>query len=283
MLLESTQRLLITLLHLTATWYEKALWDWLEILAIPLLLLFLGYRLQVAEQKRVAQQEELEEERVAQQEELEKEIAEDNLRDEALQAYFDRMSELLLDRGLSSSKPDDPVRDVAKTRTLTVLRRMGIDAERKASILYFLFDTGLVKCTYSKDTSETVINLKGADLRGANLSGADLDRVNLSGVNLSGANLSKAKLKCVNLNSANLSDVDLRDATLGIQTDLSVTWLSYVDQSGKIWTRADLRNAKNLTAKQIKVAQNWQNARYNPEFRKELGLPPETESTESSS
>ena len=44
---------------------------------------------------------------------------------------FDRMTELILDKGLCSSEPPPEVRDIARVRTLTVVR--GLDGERKAS------------------------------------------------------------------------------------------------------------------------------------------------------
>nr|WP_268896851.1 hypothetical protein [Hassalia byssoidea] len=37
-------------------------------------------------------------------------------------------------------------------------------------------------------------------------------------------------------------------------------------------TGADLSYAKNLTFEQVKSAKNWQYAKYDDEFRKQLGL-----------
>ncbi|MBW4591479.1 MAG: pentapeptide repeat-containing protein [Brasilonema angustatum HA4187-MV1] len=99
-------------------------------------------------------------------------------------------------------------------------------------------------------------DLYGADLRGAELYGADLINAYLINAYLSNADLSNA-----NLYGANLSNADLRGAYFN-SADLS---------------NADLSGAKNLTPKQVKQAKNWQQAIYDQEFRKELGLPPEKE------
>jgi hypothetical protein len=52
----------------------------------------------------------------------------DNQRDTALQAYIDKMSELLLDKKLRESAEDDEVRLIATVRTRAVLARL--DDER---------------------------------------------------------------------------------------------------------------------------------------------------------
>ncbi|MFB2983639.1 pentapeptide repeat-containing protein [Microseira sp. BLCC-F43] len=92
--------------------------------------------------------------------------------------------------------------------------------------------------------------LSGADLRSANLILADLTRADLSGADLSGANLSPA-----NLSRADLSDADLRC----VEVDGNPHCTNFT-------------NAKNLTPEQVKSAKNWQQAEYDEEFRKKLGL-----------
>jgi len=172
----------------------KALWDWLELagtLAVPILILILSYQFQRREQKRAAEQAEAEKEKAEQQAELERErvatnlreerkIAATNLREEALQIYVDRISELLLNRNLSLRSSNDPMQYVARVRTLTVLRRLENDGERKASVLHFLYDAELLK----------VIDLRDADLSSVSLSAAYLFGANLRSANLNGANLS---------------------------------------------------------------------------------------------
>src|SRR5215469_11072133 len=93
-------------------------------------------------------------------------INKDNQREAALQAYIDKMSELLLREGLRGSAEDAEARKIARVRTLVVLR--GLDTARKVSALQFLYGASLI------DQGKPVINLTGADLRNIDLSGVEL-------------------------------------------------------------------------------------------------------------
>jgi uncharacterized protein YjbI with pentapeptide repeats len=201
---------------------SKTLWDFLGLagtIAIPFVLLYF---------------ERTQQRRSLQQAETEKKIADNNLREQALEAYFDRMSELLIDKQLKvligkkleESDPEYPVLDaalnIARARTLSVLRRLDQDGERKGNVIRFLIDSEL---------------LSSLDLNGATLIGADLSRAKLSG-----ANLSRAKLKDATLMGADLRDADLEDATL-IGADLKSTNLIGANLSGADLSGADLKNS----------------------------------------
>lgn len=200
----------------------KNLWDWfnlLGVLAIPVVA-GLGVAWYTAKQTQVSevaneQQHKTELEVAEQRHQAELKIVEDNQREAALQSYIDKMSELLLANNLCRSAETDEVRVVGRVRTLTVLRRL--DPVRKASILQFLCESGLI------DSDGCIIDLSGADLSAADLNHASLYRtvwyegaeepdaidINLNNVNLRGANLRGA-----NLNHAHLVHADLRDADL---------------------------------------------------------------------
>jgi uncharacterized protein YjbI with pentapeptide repeats len=198
--------------------------NWLELLIVPLVLVGIGllFEMQQANRQQAMeeQQQALEERRA----EAERELAEQRAQDEALQAYLDQMSGLLLERDLRASEEDSEVRTLARARTLTVLERL--DPSRKTAVMQFLVEADLVQ---RADGRDPIIGLSGADLSdadliNANLSAANLSAANLSAVELSGADLSDANLRDANLsvahlikttlNGANLSDADLRDATL---------------------------------------------------------------------
>jgi hypothetical protein len=139
----------------------------------------------------------------------------------ALLAYVDQMVRLLndKDRPLRRSERGEEVSNLAKWQTLRVLPRL--DGERKARVLQFLYETGLI----IKDRS--VVDLLGADLRAANLGGADLRGADLRGANLGGANLHWADLISADLSGAyvgrtDLSLADLSGANLGNVKELSV-------------------------------------------------------------
>jgi uncharacterized protein YjbI with pentapeptide repeats len=113
-------------------------------------------------------------------------VAEQRAQDEALQAYLDQMSSLLLEKDLRTSEEDSEVRTLARARTLTVLGRL--DPSRKTAVMQFLVEAKLVQRV---EGTGPIIRLGGADL-----SFADLSDVDLSGAHLRGAKLSRADLIC---------------------------------------------------------------------------------------
>ncbi len=154
---------------------DKTLWDMLQLLIVPLVLALIGIWFTAQQDAR---QQQIENQRA----EAERELAEQRAQDEALQAYLDQMSSLLLEKDLRASDTRSEVRTLARARTLTVLRRLG--PSRQGAVIQFLYEADLVQRGKGR-----IIWLGDADLRGANLSGAvSLPRL-LDGVDLSFANL----------------------------------------------------------------------------------------------
>ncbi|HZG63386.1 MAG TPA: pentapeptide repeat-containing protein [Rubrobacteraceae bacterium] len=184
-----------------------------------------------------------------QQRELEGLRAQEN----ALPAYLDQMVRLLndKDRPLRRSEGGAEESILAKGLTLSVLPRL--DGERKARVLQFLYETGLI----IKD--HPVVDLLGADLREANLRGANLRGANLREADLNGANLGGADLRGADLNGANLREVNLHWADL-IAADLSGAYLGMTDLSLANLIGADLRNVKDLTVGQLDQAYSLEGA-----------------------
>lgn len=217
----------------------KIVWEWLQLLGVPLTLAVLGYFLQQQEQRR----------------------SRDEAKDEILDVYFDRLSALLVDQNLLAIstklytndkdnqdsqydgdlfpeekelivKDGDALRsqivspeqqelfdsaiDVVRARTLSILRRFQGDYERKTSVIQFLIEAEVISkarlnLSYS-DLSEAILaggRLEGAILTGANLTGTNLEQARLEGANLTGANLTGAILTGARLERANLSRVYL--------------------------------------------------------------------------
>lgn len=219
----------------------KTLWEWMDLLMVPL---FLGSgTLLLIRTQRVTERQRAKD-RLA----VEQEIESDRQQEEALQAYFDRIIELVLKEKLSRFSPEE-VRNVAKTRTHTVLRRL--DGRRKGMVVLFLRDAGLI------DRSEAIIDLAGADLRSAMLPSASLKRVNLAeadlsnadlhGANLSGSYLSATKLSGANLHATNLSGANLFESNLNgadlTQCNLRDANVHGADLRGSRLNEADIRRA----------------------------------------
>src|SRR5215218_7134050 len=166
--------------------------------------------------------------------EAERELAEQRAQDEALQAYLDQMSHLILDRQLLEVEQGDPVHTLAQARTSTAILRL--DAEHNESVTHFLITSGL--SVRSKDSPRL---LRGSTLSHAKLSGAHLPDADLGDADLSGADLSNALLDNANLIVADLSGADLSNALLD-NADL-VAHLTNADLSGASLIGADLRDA----------------------------------------
>ncbi|MBD2436787.1 pentapeptide repeat-containing protein [Nostoc sp. FACHB-110] len=123
-------------------------------------------------------------------------------------------------------------------------------------------------------TNLSYSNFQDAYLSHANLQSAYLWSANLQGADLSYANLQEADLSYANLQGANLKYANLQGA------DLSPTNLDQANFQAADLYNADLREAQNLQLEQIKLAKNWEYARYDEALRMQLGLPkfmPETE------
>jgi Pentapeptide repeats (8 copies) len=153
----------------------KTLWDWLQLLIIPVVLAVGGYLFNYTASKNEQKNTQL-------HNQTERDIAADNQREEALQSYIDKMSELLLEKQLRESKPDDEVRKIGRVRTLTVLPRL--DSIRKRSTLLFLHESGLI----AKEDKNII------DLSNADVSNTDLSRANLSNTDLSEAKVTTQQL-----------------------------------------------------------------------------------------
>src|SRR5258708_5832832 len=152
----------------------KTLWDWMQLLFIPVVLAVAGFWFNHRERKAAELRTENERKAAGLRAEADREISFDNQREVALKEYIDKLSELMLRENLRKSKPDDEVRKIAHVLTLTVLPRL--DEGRKRGVLQFLYESDLI----DKDTS--II-----DLGGANLSKTNLSHVNLRGASLRGA------------------------------------------------------------------------------------------------
>ncbi len=216
----------------------RTLWDLLQLLIVPIMLAIGGFWLNQIQKSR-------EEKTAKQRAEDEQKIATDNQREAALQAYIDKLSELLLKGHLSELKPEyEEVRKIARVRTLTVLHRL--DGARKGSVLQFLHEAGLL------DKDKPIVDLDGANLNETNLSEVNLSKANLRGVDLKGANLWRANLWRVDLSKANLNEADFRGAYLG-EANLSITTLIGADLGHANLTGANLQDT-TLTGANLQVA-----------------------------
>jgi len=259
---------------------ERSGWEWMQLLIIPIVIGAAGLWFNWAQDAR-----QREDAQTRAQAQLEAE--EERTQGEALQQYNNEMRSLLLEEDLLDSEEGDPVRELARARTLGVLHIL--DPDRKRIVITFLRETSLLS-----SYGDTIVDLSGADLRQANLREARLvntslgaqgfltphmERTDLSGADLSGAimlgadlqgailkgaDLSKALVGTTDPNlpwhpqNADLEGVDLSDANLRgaelVNLDLTETDLSGADLSG-----ANLREAK-VTDEQLDAVRSLEGA-----------------------
>ncbi len=256
--------------------FKRSLWDWLELLIVPLALVLLGYFLQQREQQRAERDRKEEQDR-----------REEEAKEEVLQAYFDRLSSLLVEQNLlaiaaklyppkdkfnqvqqaptnkvnptnavspAEKEKFDAGLDVIRAHTLSILRRFKDDPERKASVIRFLAEAEVLSkarlnlsgailsdaILFSADLSGAILG--DADLSNADLFSAFLRKANLRGANLNHANLSGAILSGAVFRWASLSNADLFNTNLS-KANLSSADLSHANLSHAYLFKATLRKA----------------------------------------
>ena len=232
----------------------KTLWDWLELLGVPLSLALLGYLFQdfqkgkeKREEKREKKREKekeayfeaeqnqkelLQKQREHEDRELQKFFAyeatqaqikrdETNAKEDLLQGYFDRISEFLVDRnlfgiaaGIYRLKNNKMIERAEQEQEL-LDSSVDIIRAMTLAVLRRLGDDQDRKTSVIQFLLEIeIINRLNLSLSGADLRGTDLKKASLPKVNLSGANLTEANLEGANLEDANLEGAELKQAKL---------------------------------------------------------------------
>lgn len=221
---------------------HKTLWDWLQLLIVPVILA-VGATWFNFTQTQVSLQNS------QRQHDTDTQISLDHQREEALVTYEKDISDLLLTYQLRSSGDGSEVRSVARARTLSTLQTL--DSNRKGFLIQFLSEAGLIK--------SRVISLRGANLFKANLWGdnlweADLKNADLWEADLSAANLRGAYLFGAYLRGTNFWEADLRGANL-IGANLRGAYFWGADLWG-----ANLKDAINTTTEQLEKATSLKDA-----------------------
>ena len=225
-LLVLTATILICTGHLETGFGGKTLWDWLEVVGIPVTIVIIAGVFGFVAQRAGRRTEE------------QRERDTDRAREATLRAYLDDMTKLILEHKLQDSKEGSTERAVAYAQTFMALRTL--DGPRKGVLLQFLKESQLI----NKD--KPIISLNLADLTSANLSSADLGGVDLRAVNLRDADLSNADLHNSDLSEAVLSNTDLHNSDLR-EAVLTNANLHNSDLREAAVTREQLDSASDLS------------------------------------
>jgi Pentapeptide repeats (8 copies) len=195
---------------------KRTLWDWLDLLIVPVVLAIGGYWFTLSDSRRTREQ------------------ADHRREEDVLQAYLDQMWQLLLDKDLrstSKANSNSEARTAARSEaltaaqvsTLTTLERIHHADKKRLIVITFLWmwqrsllkrqDTVVILEGANLEGADLhEVDLGGADLKGADLKGANLKGANLKGAKLEGAKLSKSKLSGADLSNAQVSDAQLKQA-----------------------------------------------------------------------
>ena len=230
----------------------KTLWDWMQLLFIPVVLAVAGFWFNHRERVEAELRVEVEKEVELQRAENERKIATDNQRAAIFQAYIDKMSELLLHENLRNSAQEDEVRMIARVRTLTVLNQL--DTKRKRNVLQFLYESELI-WVEKPDTRKfkNVISLSDANLNVADLRYIDLSMADLNHANLKAAQLSKSTLWFTNLNRSDLTYANLTEANCREAIFIRAS-MEFINLTKATLLKADLRDA-DLTGADLSDAE----------------------------
>ncbi|MGO9956656.1 MAG: pentapeptide repeat-containing protein [Solirubrobacteraceae bacterium] len=200
----------------------KTLWDWVQLLLIPLGLVGLAFLLNKWQNDRAQR------------------TSRDSSGQQMLSTYLTQMSGLILDRKLVlvlAKSPNDSKAFVAKSRpssdvlsiarALTRAAAQPLDPDRKGDIVRFLYDAHLLQFDSADQADPHDVSLvsalanqpgggihAGPDFGTANLEEASLEGADLFYADLQNADLRKADLFGANLQNADLQGADLQGADL---------------------------------------------------------------------
>lgn len=206
----------------------KTLWDWLQLLIVPLFLA-VGAWLLDGSRKR-----------------SERRVEADRQRQKTLEDYYACVTDLLLQGKLKGTGAKDEARSIARTRTLAALRLL--DPGRKAQLLQFVYESGLID-------AGSAINMNGADFTGALLDESTLVRAELRGVYFQRASLRNANFRHADLRGSDFSRAALTGARLQYaklvqarmkKADLTDADLTNADLAQVEFSGARLKRAKGI-------------------------------------
>lgn len=194
----------------------KTIWDWLDLLVVPLIILIATVAFNGSMQNAQERRENL---RQAHEKQLEALRANRELFDSLL----DRISKLLLDQGLNEKgeNNDEMARWIATAHVTSALNLL--DTQWKTETVLFLVRAKLLNGENPTIKLEWV-NLDDMELAGQTLNDVNFERTllrhsnfeltKLQGAFFTGAQLSGSKFHFAEMNKANLSGANLTDASL---------------------------------------------------------------------
>jgi uncharacterized protein YjbI with pentapeptide repeats len=208
----------------------KTLWDWLDLIIIPVSIGLFAWIITEYEKDN------------------NKRIEVEKSRENILDSFIRTMTELLVQYDLAGN-PDQKRLAIAKTRINMALSQL--DGSRKGQILQFLYESDLIDKTPK-------FKLRGANFNNAVLDNIVLGEAEIRSAHFEDASLINANLNGIILNSCNFTNADLTgsqvDNTDFGYTNLTNSRLLNMDLTSVDFEGADLTNA-DLEGSKIKQEQ----------------------------
>jgi len=179
----------------------KTLWDWLDLLIIPLALALIAYNFRKSEVQSIQEE------------------TENRNREQALNTFFQHIQEILLSIDLSEPESKKNASVISSARTHALLR--SLDPERKSLLLNFLNEAKLINgydpfiSLRRADLSRSIYkfsSLSDVNFKSVNLEKASFENVNLSNSQLTGSNLFRSVMVSVDFQDSNLEYSTLDEA-----------------------------------------------------------------------
>ncbi len=192
------------------------LWDWIKVLSVSLMVGFATFLISTAQA----------------------ETERDRAREAALQQFFDRISNLLLDERAQAAPEVSYA--VGRAHSQAILRL--VEGERAGRALGFLADLDLLQ--------KFEIEFENLKLAAAELKDLDLQGLDFEGSNLAGAEMERANLSQVDFEDADLTGADLKGAILS-GASFEGTQMAHADLDHADFRGVDLSRALGLTQAQL--------------------------------
>lgn len=211
----------------------RKLWDWLDLLIVPLSLIFLGWIYQSYEKSKADKKEK------------------ENQQNEILDSYFRTISDLINKSNLLDITKNKESKIIARTRTIIAVENL--EGERKGQVLQFLYEANLI--------DDKKINILGANFREVQVSGIVLRKTTIKGVHfcdsdfentfLDGSNFISCNFSNTNFNGSSMENTNLEYSDLSNckLTNIDLTKvnfeganLNYADLSNSIITQSQLNS-----------------------------------------
>lgn len=223
---------------------DKTLWDYLQLMIVPLLLIFVTTGIS-------QYQKSIDDARA----DKEKQAAETKTKQDTLNSYIDAMTDLMKSGLGKQSDEGERLQPIATSRTILTLREL--DGSRNMIVLGFLKESNLIrrdpqteedqKKEYEKQQAQygqCLTNKAKAKTKVGNcLPPSPLFTLDLGESDLSNVNFNKVDLNTLNLKGASLKNAILTKAIL-IDTNLEEADLTGADLTGANLTSANLKNAR---------------------------------------